>query len=68
MVLPYILVTYGKEVGGLGLHIDHEVDRKTAFKQKKRKGRQMNDDVPYQPEEDGWKVIRIKLGNRGHYL
>lgn len=57
-----VIVLYGKEVGGLGISVEHELDRCSILKELKRKGRKVDDTIPYQPEEDGWKVTQVKIG------
>ena len=42
-----------KEVGGLGISIEREMDRASIIQQFKRKGKKVDYCVPYQPEDDG---------------
>ena len=62
MLLSTTPVTYGKEVPGVGISIEPELDRETIFKKHSVDGQKMDALSAYQPEHDGWKVVRIKVG------
>ena len=49
-------------VGGVGISTDPELDRTSVFDQSDRTG----DISTYQPEDDGWKVVRIDVGKQLH--
>lgn len=54
----FITVSYGKEIGGLGISIDPECDKVSIYNQSDKRG----DISTYQPEVDSWKVVRINVG------